>query len=151
MHQSLDKRLSLVQENPPGAGLRGLVTLKRTHGVRSQNLKFHNDPKITKQDKDSWEFASPVSIDVTAGWAASPDDTRPLGPYLFLLLYYCSTKRIFTNILYSVFLCVHCKNYRTIGISVVLVRKSTFFCLRMETFTINKLNFCAKSFMINFP
>ena len=30
-----------------------------SHGERSHNLKFHNDPN-SKRDKDSWEFASPV-------------------------------------------------------------------------------------------
>ena len=45
--------------------------------------KFHNNLKTAKRDKDSWEFASPVNtryplIYGTAGWAASPVDTRPL-------------------------------------------------------------------------
>ena len=40
--------LSLVQ-----AILLGLVTHRRSHGERSWNPKFHNDPNITKRDKDS--------------------------------------------------------------------------------------------------
>jgi len=37
-----------------------------------------HDSNTTKQGKDSWVFASQVSIDVTAEWAASPVDIRPI-------------------------------------------------------------------------
>jgi len=32
--------------------------------------------------RESLEMMQEVPIDVTAGWAASPVDTRPPGPYL---------------------------------------------------------------------
>ena len=49
-------------------------------GERSQNLEFHNYPNATKQDKDSWAFASAVyTSDITAGWAASPVSWSPIG------------------------------------------------------------------------
>jgi len=53
------RHLNLVQENPLGARL---VTRRRTVQVswrKVWNLKLHNDPNTTKQDKDSWAFASP--------------------------------------------------------------------------------------------
>ena len=54
------RNLSIVQANPPGAGL---VTHRRavqvSHTERSP--KFHNDPSTAKQDKDSWAFAYPVN------------------------------------------------------------------------------------------
>ena len=50
-----------------------IVTHRRSHGERLQNPKFHNNSNTTKQDKDSWAFASPVNttyhIDVTTGSA----------------------------------------------------------------------------------
>ena len=67
---------SLVWKNPTGAGL---VSLKvRGHGIQSTMTPIplnkttaagHLHPQLT-----------PGTIDVTAGWAASPVDTRQLGP-----------------------------------------------------------------------
>ena len=51
------RHLSLVQANPLGAATGGL---SKSHGERSQNLKFHNNPNTTKRDNNSWAFASPV-------------------------------------------------------------------------------------------
>ena len=58
---------------------------RRSHGERLQNAKFHNNSNTTKQDKDSWAFASPVNttyhIDVTTGSAPcrSPDPQYTAG------------------------------------------------------------------------
>jgi len=52
------RHLSLVQANPPGAGL---VTHRRTVQVSWREVAepmFHNDPNTTKRVKDSWAFAS---------------------------------------------------------------------------------------------
>jgi len=54
------RHFSLVEANPPGAGLVTTGGLSKSHGERSRNLKFFNDSNTTKQDNDSWEFASPV-------------------------------------------------------------------------------------------
>jgi len=43
-----------TKENPSGAGL---VT-HRSHDERLQNAEFCNNPNTTRQDKDSWSFAS---------------------------------------------------------------------------------------------
>ena len=80
---ALLRHLSIVQANPPGVKL---VARRKTHNERSQNPEFYNDPNTIWWDKDSWVFAPPdlhqVPIGVTAGWTASPVDSKPTGPHL---------------------------------------------------------------------
>ena len=78
---------SLLKANPPGAGL---VTRRRIVQVswrKVMEAKFHNDLNTTKQDKQSWAFASPVSTRYSlmlqlVGY--SPDDTNHQVPNIQL-------------------------------------------------------------------
>jgi len=54
--------------------------LSRSHEERLQNLKFHNTTKWNKST--CFPNLHQIPNDVTAGWAASPVDTRSLGPHL---------------------------------------------------------------------
>ena len=77
---------SVVQANPPGAGL---VTHRWFHRERSWNPKFHNDLNSTIWDKGSWAFATPVNTKVhiryplmlQLGGLLPPVDARPPGPH----------------------------------------------------------------------
>jgi len=87
------RHLSLVQANPPGAGL---VTHRRTVQVSGiaepevpQQPQYHQGQlSICLSSKHQ------VPIDVTAGRATSPVGTRPPGPHLYRLEQFsCSRKQ----------------------------------------------------------